>query len=251
MGKADLHIHSSYSFDSTSSIEVVMEQAAYRNGLDVIAITDHDEIEGSLRAQDLAPLYGIEVIPGIEISTSEGHLLALFIRKFVPPGLTLQETLHRVGEQDGLCIPAHPMARAIHSLTAATIRKAVSHTDLRRILVGLETINAGLLFQRLSPRVRWLSEELHLASVGNSDSHVAWTIGSGISDFPGRTAQDLRRALLERRTTAWFKVDHRPVRFIVSNSYHMLLRKMGLVMWAPEPGAPRQLYPLATAHSNS
>jgi len=248
MGKADLHIHSSYSFDSTSSIEVVMEQAAFRAGLNVIAITDHDVFGGALRAVELAPRYGIEVIPGIEISTRDGHLLALFLHEPIAAGLSLLETLHRAGEQGGLCIAAHPMARAVHSLSAASIRKAASHPDLRRVFIGLETINAGLLFQRVTPRAQWLCEELGLASTGSSDSHVAWTIGQGITEFPGRGAQDLRQALIERRTTAWFRTKKQPVRFIFSNSYHMLLRKMGYAVWAPEPGGRRELYPLALAH---
>jgi len=248
MGKADLHIHSSYSFDSTSSIEVVLEQAAFRAKLNVIAITDHNEFSGALRAAELAPRYGIEVIPGIEISTREGHLLALFLREPIPARLSLLETIHRAGEQGGLCIAAHPMARAVHSLSAASIRKAATHPDLRRVFIGLETINAGLLFQRVSQRAQWLYDELGLASTGSSDSHVSWTIGQGVTVYPGRSAQDLRQALIERRTTAWFKAQKQPVRFIFSNSYHMLLRKMGYAVWAPEPGGRRDLYRLALAH---
>ena len=76
MGKADLHIHTIYSWDGTCTVEAVLKQAAHIAGLDVIAITDHDEIQGALEAVDLAPRYGIEVIPGCEISTADGHLLA-------------------------------------------------------------------------------------------------------------------------------------------------------------------------------
>ena len=80
MGLADLHLHTIYSYDGTASLSAVLSRAK-QLGLDVIAITDHDEIAGALKAMEMAPNYGVEVIPGIEITTSEGDLLALFIQK--------------------------------------------------------------------------------------------------------------------------------------------------------------------------
>ena len=76
MGLADLHIHTIYSYDGTASVPAVLTRAK-QIGLDVIAITDHDEIAGSLKALELASKYGVQVIPAIEITTAEGDLLAL------------------------------------------------------------------------------------------------------------------------------------------------------------------------------
>ena len=95
MGKADLHIHTIYSWDGTCTVEAVLKQAAHTAELDVIAITDHDEIQGAQEAAELAPRYGIEVIPGSEISTADGHLLALFIPKKISAGLSVVETILR------------------------------------------------------------------------------------------------------------------------------------------------------------
>ena len=78
MGLADLHIHTVYSYDGTASVPSVLARAK-QVGLDVIAITDHDEIRGALKAFELAPKFDIEVITGIEITTAEGDLLALFV----------------------------------------------------------------------------------------------------------------------------------------------------------------------------
>jgi len=85
MGLADLHVHTNHSFDGTAPVAAVLQEAR-QIGLDVIAITDHDAIDGALEAMDLAAKIGIEVIPGIEISTAEGDLLALFVTKKIERG---------------------------------------------------------------------------------------------------------------------------------------------------------------------
>src|SRR5690242_4321256 len=110
MGLADLHIHTIYSYDGTASISAVLARAK-QVGLDVIAITDHDEIKGALKAFDLAPRFDMEVIPGIEITTREGDLLALFVTEKIQPGQPLLDTILQVGEAGGICIAPHPMAR--------------------------------------------------------------------------------------------------------------------------------------------
>jgi len=92
MGFADLHIHTIYSYDGTASVPAVLTKAR-KMGLDVIAITDHDEIAGSLNALELAPKYGVEVIPGIEVTTSEGDLLALNITERIERDRSLLETV--------------------------------------------------------------------------------------------------------------------------------------------------------------
>jgi predicted metal-dependent phosphoesterase TrpH len=88
MGTADLHIHSTYSYDATTTVRAILKHAS-DVGLDVIAVTDHDDIRGSLEARELAPQYGIEAIPAVEISTKDGHLVALFVESLPPPASPL------------------------------------------------------------------------------------------------------------------------------------------------------------------
>ena len=83
MGLADIHMHTLFSYDGTATVPAVLNRAS-QVGLDMIAITDHDEIRGALMAEQLAPKFGIQVIPGVEITTAEGDLLALSIRKLIP-----------------------------------------------------------------------------------------------------------------------------------------------------------------------
>jgi predicted metal-dependent phosphoesterase TrpH len=118
MSFADLHVHSIYSYDGTSTIPAILKHAAARTNLKVLAITDHDTIRGVREAQDLAPRYGLEVIPGCEISTRDGHLLALFIENPIKPDLPLLDTVLALADQGGICVAAHPYARGMNSLTA-------------------------------------------------------------------------------------------------------------------------------------
>jgi len=104
MGLADLHIHTIHSHDGTCTVSGILQYASSVANLDVVAITDHDDIDGALEAVELASEFGIEVIPGSEITTAEGHLLALFIKQRIPAGLSLIETLLEIQKQDGLAV---------------------------------------------------------------------------------------------------------------------------------------------------
>lgn len=197
MGLADLHIHTIYSYDGTASVPAVLARAQ-QVGLNVIAITDHDEIRGSLRAFELAPNYGIEVIPGIEITTAEGDLLALFITEIIKPGLSLIETIIQVGEAGGICIVPHPMARGagMKSLSGPSIIQALRHPNASRILLGIETYNATAIDPKSNQNALTLvNERPGIAQVGNSDAHILEAIGLGATEFLGDTAAHLLDAL--------------------------------------------------------
>ena len=114
-----------------------------RTNLSVVAITDHDTLRGTAEAADLAPRYGLEVVPGCEVSTAEGHLLALFIQRPVRPGRSLIETAQAVADQGGLCIAAHPMARGVNSLSFEAIRLALQDPRAARALVALKCSTAA------------------------------------------------------------------------------------------------------------
>src|SRR5262245_53031652 len=90
--KADIHIHTTYS-DGSASVREVIEHVAQATDMRLIAITDHDTINGALLARQIASEFGIEVIVGEEVSTAEGHLLALFIERWLPPGRPAAETI--------------------------------------------------------------------------------------------------------------------------------------------------------------
>jgi len=201
MGLADLHLHTIYSYDGTASLSAVLNRAR-QAGLNVIAITDHDEIAGALKAMELASHYGVEVIPGIEITTADGDLLALFITEKVEAGLSLVETVLRVRELGGICIAPHPMAGGIgmKSLSARAILKALRDPQAAETLIGIEVYNATALDRISNHYAHILASQLDITFVGNSDAHVVDAIGLGSTEFEGSTAADLLTALKNKNT---------------------------------------------------
>ena len=163
--------------------------------LDVIAITDHDTIEGALRARDLAAQrsYRFEVIVGEEISTREGHLLALFLEKPIPPDLSIERSIELVHEQGGLAIVAHPFNRVFrHSVQRSVMNRLLRQPELHPD--GIETLNgsfAGIGSSRIA-----MSLARGGVSLGRDRrQRCAYTEGDRLRAtriFAGRTAADLR-----------------------------------------------------------
>jgi predicted metal-dependent phosphoesterase TrpH len=209
MGLADLHIHTIYSFDGTASVPAVLKRAK-QVGLDVIAITDHHDVAGALKALELAPNYGIEVIPGIEITTAEGDLLALNITQKFERGVPLIETILKVGELGGFCIAPHPMTGGIgmKSLGAYSILKALRDPDVARILIAIESYNATTIDKMGNHYARILGNRLNITQIASSDAHVIQAIGLAMTEFDGHTARELKKALLtgnvrQRKKKEW------------------------------------------------
>ena len=241
MGLADLHIHTTYSWDSTSTVSSVLKYAAYHTDLDVIAITDHDKIDGALRAMDLAPSYGIDVIPGVEVTTLEGHILALFVCQAIPSGLSVEETVLRTVELGGLCVVPHPTMKSGMSLSPGAIRKALENPAVAAGLVGFEFFNAGLSGSQRDINAQTLTRQLPLARLGCSDAHTDWMIGLGATRFPGQTAQDVRHALLNRQVEPLLARNINWGDFAVRYVPRLVLRYAGWVSWNQAPSEPLRL----------
>jgi predicted metal-dependent phosphoesterase TrpH len=217
MGLADLHIHSIYSYDGTASVPAILGQAK-QIGLDVIAITDHDEINGSLKALELASQFDIEVIPGVEMTTAEGDLLALNVTKLIERGRSLIETVLEVGELGGFCIAPHPMAGGfgMKSLSAYSIIKALRNREVAKTLIGIETYNATTIDKVSNHYAHILGEHLKIAKLGNSDAHIVKTIGMGMTEFRGHTVTDLLKAIGSGETTIHKKKEWTSARILGS-----------------------------------
>jgi predicted metal-dependent phosphoesterase TrpH len=192
-GRADLHMHTTLS-DGVASVREMLDYAAERCSLDVIAITDHDRIEASLWAYEQRNLYPFDLVPGIEVTSADGHVLALWVNQPIPKGLSLAETAAAIHAQNGVAVLAHPLEPTIapHTFWRYFRHPAVLITAG---IDAVETWNAGAF----TPGCNWLAQRVYrnvpLPVVGNSDAHMPAGIGTGITRFRGKTAADLRRSL--------------------------------------------------------
>jgi predicted metal-dependent phosphoesterase TrpH len=196
-GQADLHIHTCYS-DGRPSVRAVLDHVARRTSLQVIAITDHDTIDGALAAQELQQQYPFELIVGEEVSSREGHILALFISRRVPPRLSAAETIAAIHEQGGIAIAAHPFITTFGDPVQGIGKK---YAALPFDAVEVENSTPFMYWANFRAR-RHNRRLARMPEVGNSDAHIVEAIGKSYTNFAGSTADDLRRALIQGQTTA-------------------------------------------------
>ncbi len=173
MIKAELHVHSNHS-DGRDSVKKIILRAV-EIGIDAIAITDHDTLSGSFEAMEFVSDENLDiiVIPGVEISTSEGHLLAYGIKKDIESGLKLIESVREVRRQNGIAAISHPFQIERHGVVKA---------EMFRFVDAIEVFNAKYItgfFNYLSFR---LAKKYGKAMIAGSDAHRAEAIGYGITN---------------------------------------------------------------------
>jgi predicted metal-dependent phosphoesterase TrpH len=200
-GLADLHMHTAYS-DGTGTVEEVLDFAEKHTSLDVVAITDHDTIEGALRARDLAAAhsYRFQIILGEEISTREGHLLALFLQQPVAPGQSIERSIEQIHAQGGLAIVAHPFNPVFrHSVQRSVMNRLLAQPEVHPD--GIETLNGSFAGIGSSQRAMALARRVyHWAETGSSDAHTPTAVGCARTIFWGESPEDLRASILRHET---------------------------------------------------
>ena len=210
-GRADLHIHSAAS-DGIAGVEQILELVAARGDLDVIAITDHERVDAALAAQAMARRrgYPFEVVVGEEITTRAGHLLGLYLEQPVKPFQSLRASIAAIHAQGGLAVPAHPLVPYPLCISARSLRGLLADADPTVHPDALEVFNPTTAGRPWQGRVLAFAAEHGLATVGNSDAHRPEHIGQGLTRFPGRSAAELRAAIVAG-TTTWEGVFHSPL----------------------------------------
>ena len=201
MGKADLHIHSSHS-DGMANPPALLDHVESRTDLDVIAVTDHDDIRGALAARDAwaRGSYRFDVISGMEVTTIEGHVLALFIDEPVPCLRAVEETLAAIHRLGGLAIVPHPPTWLTRGLGERHIRRVMASKADGVYFDGIELTNGTPAGRVGARKAKSLNRDLALAEAGGSDAHFLEAVGAGYTDFPGHTSDDLEQAILSRST---------------------------------------------------
>jgi len=235
MGKADLHVHTSHS-DGMADARAVLEYVEAHTALEVLAITDHDDIRGALKAREIWARghYRFELVTGVELTTIEGHLLALFVEEPLPNLCHMEEALEAIRKQGGLAVAPHPMNPFTRSLGERELRRAEG-------LHGIEAASCSPGGAMRRAKALALNRELGLAEVGGSDAHFLDFIGGAYTTFPGSTASELKQAILSRETSA--RNGRRPslreigVRRLTQQTYRGIMttpRRMG---WGPTAGS--------------
>jgi hypothetical protein len=162
--KIDLHVHTHYSYDSLITPEELVYYAR-KHGLDAVAITDHDRIDSALK---IAKETDFLIIPGMEISSLNGHIVALNVQEQIPPKLSVDETVDKIHEAGGIAVACHPVTPFKVGLGKHTSSK----------FDAVEVINASAIpFGYSVKHGEKIASRLGIARVAGSDAHYGPEIG--------------------------------------------------------------------------
>ncbi len=162
--KVDLHVHTVYSPDSLITLEALVFYAKKR-GLTAVAVTDHNRVDGALK---MAGETDFLIIPGTEVNSRDGHIVALNVREVIPRDLSAEETVDRIHAAGGIAVACHPFAMFKGSLG----KHASGKFD------AIETINASASpFKRSVRKAEEVAARFKLPQVAGTDAHYAPAVG--------------------------------------------------------------------------
>ncbi|MFB6303302.1 MAG: CehA/McbA family metallohydrolase [Haloferacaceae archaeon] len=196
MLSVELHVHSALSHDGRDPVDALLERARAL-GLDGLAVTDHDAIEASLDAAERAAEYGLVGIPGMEVSTAAGHVLALGVRDLIPAGLPFEETVERIRGQGGIAVVPHPFQRSRHGVAGQVDRDTLATAD------AIEVFNSRLLTGIANRRARNFAAARGLPMTAGSDAHIKEMVGQAVTEVATdeRTVEAILDAVRDGRTS--------------------------------------------------
>jgi len=169
--KLDLHVHTSRSSDAFTSPERLLTICKDR-GLDGLAITDHNVLARDSNNE-------VVILPGIEISTRDGHVIGLGLSEPIPRGLSADETIRRIRDQNGVSIIPHP-----YDLFRSSVRPHL----LTVRPDAIEVINSSSFLHSVTwKRARKFAERENYPMTGGSDSHIPQTIGRAYTEIECRS----------------------------------------------------------------
>jgi predicted metal-dependent phosphoesterase TrpH len=164
--KADLHVHTTYSKDSLITPKDLVFYAK-KSGLNAVAVTDHNQLEGAYK---IAKETDFLIIPGMEVSSSDGHIVALNVDELIPRGFSAPETVEMIHRAGGVAIACHP-----YVYFKGCLREKVSST-----FDAIEVINARAFpFKNSVKKAEEAAARLKLTRVAGTDAHYGPQIGYG------------------------------------------------------------------------
>jgi predicted metal-dependent phosphoesterase TrpH len=189
--KIDLHIHSAHSRDAKATPAEIL-RACKRVGLDGCAISDHNEIKGALDALELSKSEGLIVVPAVEVSAREGHVLAYGVKEMIPRGLSVEETIEKISAAGGIAVAAHP-DRFPSGVGLDIARRA--KFDAIEVLNGGSSAKSNRL-------ARAIAAERRMPMTGGSDAHELEKIGRAYTVIEGvSSAADVVERISQGKTS--------------------------------------------------
>jgi predicted metal-dependent phosphoesterase TrpH len=161
MLKLDLHLHSCFSDDALGSPADIVKSLKKR-GLQGMALTDHNTLKGYLQIRKNIPKDFL-VIPGMEISTTDGHLLAFNIVEEIHPGGSIEETVERVIDGGGIPVVPH-LFRLLSGIKKEKLKGIQTKVSAIEVFNGCSVPTTNL-------KTAKVAHEFHLGGTGGSDSH--------------------------------------------------------------------------------
>ena len=174
--KCDLHVHTSYSYDSTASPKEMVE-AAIKKGVNCLAVTDHSETKGASEAIEYAKGKSILIIPGIEIKSKEGDILGLNIKEVIPDGLSAKESIKKIKEAGGMAVIPHPFGWFCSF--KGNLKEISKEID------GIEVLNASSVFGPGNKKALDFAQRFNLPFTAGSDAHEPNMVGKVYLEVPG------------------------------------------------------------------
>jgi predicted metal-dependent phosphoesterase TrpH len=161
MLKLDLHIHSQYSEDSIGTISEIVK-VIKKKGLNGMAITDHNTVEGGLLALKFASKDFV-VIPGTEISTKDGHIIALNVKEDITRGLTIEETVEKIVDIGGTPIVPH-LFRSLSGIKEKKLKKILKKIPAIEVFNSCSVLQSNLKTMKIA-------KKYNKGGTGGSDTH--------------------------------------------------------------------------------
>jgi len=175
MWKVDLHSHTIYSKDCLTRTAAFVAQAR-RLGLNKVAVTEHNRLDGALAAKALAPDL---IIVGEEIQTTQGEIIAYFVKTEVPRGLSPQETIARLRDQGAVISIPHPLDSVRRSaMGLANVLTVIDQVD------ALEVLNARCVVARDNGAAATLAQQHGKLATAGSDAHTTAELGRCYLEMP-------------------------------------------------------------------
>ena len=173
MLKMDSHIHSRYSPDSNSKIDDILKRASERE-IDIIAISDHNTVDGTGEVLAKTKNTDILAIPSIEISSALGHIIGFGCEENIPSGLEPHDTIDRIHDLGGLAIVPHPFCFYRHGLLCK-----IDSSELK--IDAIETKNARFIVGYCNRKAKNLAKNENISTLGASDAHYWKFVGDCFS----------------------------------------------------------------------